>query len=101
MREGLTTAQIAHRLVVSRATVRSHVAAIVRKLRVPGSRGRGPPVRDGRALAGVARLAVVAADLRPVRLVAESLLLDLRGALEYILRHLELEHLRDLIDLAD
>lgn len=35
MRQGLTTAQIARRLVVSPATVRSHVAAILRKLRVP------------------------------------------------------------------
>ncbi len=35
MRQELTTAQIASRLVVSQATVRSHVAAILRKLRVP------------------------------------------------------------------
>lgn len=35
MRQGMTTAQIARRLVVSPATVRSHVAAILRKLRVP------------------------------------------------------------------
>jgi two-component system nitrate/nitrite response regulator NarL len=35
MRNGLTTGEIADRLFVSRATVRSHVAAILRKLRVP------------------------------------------------------------------
>jgi DNA-binding NarL/FixJ family response regulator len=35
LREGLSTAQIAERLFVSRVTVRTHVAAIVRKLRVP------------------------------------------------------------------
>jgi DNA-binding NarL/FixJ family response regulator len=36
MRRGLTTAQIARRLVLSPATVRTHVAAITRKLRVDG-----------------------------------------------------------------
>jgi len=35
LREGLTTAQVAERLFVSQVTVRSHVAAVVRKLRVP------------------------------------------------------------------
>lgn len=35
MRRGSTTAEIARRLVLSQATVRSHVAAIMRKLRVP------------------------------------------------------------------
>jgi DNA-binding NarL/FixJ family response regulator len=34
MRRKMTTAQIARTLVVSPATVRSHVAAILRKLRV-------------------------------------------------------------------
>jgi two-component system nitrate/nitrite response regulator NarL len=35
LRQGLTTAEIARRLFVSPATVRSHVAAVLRKLRVP------------------------------------------------------------------
>ena len=35
LRRGLTTAEIADRLFVSRATVRSHIAAVLRKLRVP------------------------------------------------------------------
>lgn len=35
MRRGLATSEIARRLTVSQATVRSHVAAILRKLRVP------------------------------------------------------------------
>jgi two-component system, NarL family, nitrate/nitrite response regulator NarL len=35
MREGLTTGAIAKRLFVAEVTVRSHVASIVRKLRVP------------------------------------------------------------------
>jgi DNA-binding NarL/FixJ family response regulator len=35
MRQGMTTAQIARRLVVSPATVRSHVASMLKKLRVP------------------------------------------------------------------
>jgi DNA-binding NarL/FixJ family response regulator len=34
IRRGLSTAQIAEKLVLSQATVRSHVAAILRKLRV-------------------------------------------------------------------
>jgi DNA-binding NarL/FixJ family response regulator len=35
LREGLTTAEMAQRLYVSQTTVRSHVAAVLRKLRVP------------------------------------------------------------------
>jgi DNA-binding NarL/FixJ family response regulator len=35
MRTGLTTAQISERLFISQATVRSHVASILRKLRAP------------------------------------------------------------------
>jgi len=38
MRDGLTTAQIAERLFVAPVTVRTHVAAILRKLRVPNRR---------------------------------------------------------------
>lgn len=35
LRQDLSTAEIARKLVVSQATVRSHVAAVLRKLRVP------------------------------------------------------------------
>jgi two-component system nitrate/nitrite response regulator NarL len=35
LRQGLATHEIAKRLYVSPATVRSHVAAVLRKLRVP------------------------------------------------------------------
>ena len=35
LRQGLSTGDIARRLFVSPATVRSHVAAVLRKLRVP------------------------------------------------------------------
>ena len=38
MRDGLTTAQIAERLFVAPVTVRTHIAAILRKLRVPDRR---------------------------------------------------------------
>jgi two-component system, NarL family, nitrate/nitrite response regulator NarL len=42
LRQGLTTSDIARRLYVSPATVRSHVAAVLRKLRVPD---RGSAIR--------------------------------------------------------
>jgi len=35
LREGLSTAEMADRLFVSRTTIRSHVAAVLHKLRVP------------------------------------------------------------------
>ena len=35
LREGLSTAQIASKLFVSSATVRSHVAAVLKKLHLP------------------------------------------------------------------
>ena len=35
LRQGLSTAQIASKLFVSRATVRSHIAAVLKKLRLP------------------------------------------------------------------
>jgi DNA-binding NarL/FixJ family response regulator len=38
MRAGLRTAEIAERLVITPATVRSHISAILRKLRVPDRR---------------------------------------------------------------
>jgi DNA-binding NarL/FixJ family response regulator len=38
MRDGLTTAEIARRLFVAPVTVRTHIAAILRKLRVPNRR---------------------------------------------------------------
>jgi DNA-binding NarL/FixJ family response regulator len=38
LRQGLTTAQIARRLFIAEVTVRTHVAAILRKLRVPDRR---------------------------------------------------------------
>jgi DNA-binding NarL/FixJ family response regulator len=38
MRDGLTTAEIAMRLFVEPVTVRTHIAAILRKLRVPDRR---------------------------------------------------------------
>ena len=38
MRDGLTTAEMAERLFVAPVTVRTHVAAILRKLRVPDRR---------------------------------------------------------------
>lgn len=38
LRDGLTTAQIAERLFVAPVTVRTHIAAILRKLRVPDRR---------------------------------------------------------------
>ena len=49
MRRKMTTAQIARTLVVSPATVRSHVAAILRKLRVAGPRSRSKVARPRRA----------------------------------------------------
>ena len=47
LREGCTTAEIAGRLFVSEGTVRSHVAAILRKLRV-GSRAEALSLLDER-----------------------------------------------------
>jgi two-component system nitrate/nitrite response regulator NarL len=38
LRQGFTTAEIARRLFIAEVTVRSHVAAILRKLRVPNRR---------------------------------------------------------------
>ena len=38
MRDGLTTAEMADRLFVAPVTIRTHVAAILRKLRVPDRR---------------------------------------------------------------
>jgi DNA-binding CsgD family transcriptional regulator len=38
MRDGLTTAEMAERLFVAPVTVRTHIAAILRKLRVPDRR---------------------------------------------------------------
>jgi DNA-binding CsgD family transcriptional regulator len=38
LRDGLTTAQIAERLFVAPVTVRTHIAAILRKLRVSDRR---------------------------------------------------------------
>jgi DNA-binding CsgD family transcriptional regulator len=38
MRDGLTTAEMAARLFVEPVTVRTHIAAILRKLRVPDRR---------------------------------------------------------------
>ena len=38
LRQGLTTAEIARRLFIAEVTVRTHVAAILRKLRVPDRR---------------------------------------------------------------
>ena len=38
MRQGLSTAEIAERLYVSPVTVRTHIAAILRKLQVPDRR---------------------------------------------------------------
>ena len=38
LRQGLTTVEIARRLFIAEVTVRTHVAAILRKLRVPDRR---------------------------------------------------------------
>jgi DNA-binding NarL/FixJ family response regulator len=47
LRQELTSAQIARRLVLSQATVRTHVAAILRKLEVP-DRAAAVRLFDGR-----------------------------------------------------
>lgn len=46
LRQDLTTSEIARRLVISDGTVRSHVAAILRKLRVPDRRSAIRLFRD-------------------------------------------------------
>lgn len=51
LREGLSTKEIAERLFLSPATIRSHVAAILRKLKVP-DRAAAIRMLDGNANAG-------------------------------------------------
>jgi DNA-binding NarL/FixJ family response regulator len=46
LREGLTTAQIAERLFVSKVTVRRHVASVLKKLRVPDRKAALDLLRD-------------------------------------------------------
>ena len=46
LRQGLSTSEIARRLFVSPATVRSHVAAVLRKLRVPDREAAIPLFED-------------------------------------------------------
>lgn len=56
LQDGLSTVEIANRLYISQATARSHIAAILKKLRVPN---RAAAVK---LFAGVRRAAVLPAD---------------------------------------
>jgi DNA-binding NarL/FixJ family response regulator len=49
MRRGMTTAEIARRLFISQATVRSHIASTLEKLRVPDRRAAIRMFEEGAA----------------------------------------------------